>query len=336
MHRLAGGLNKSKRKLFFNIAIKDWNHQDCLAGDSLQQDVFRWLSPPDPWKNHHTACESSHPGSAAWFIQGNAFSEWKASEARSPLLWVHGKRLLMPSSYTSSETEIFPFRSGRWKKRSLVRSFLIFPSRELIVFASSTIIEDVDALRKTGLASLAIFYCDFREDQKKDLRGLLSSLLVQLCHQSDSYCDMLFEFYSEHAKGLRRPSDDALMGCLKDLLKLPGLAPVYLVVDALDECPNTSAIRSPRAKVLNLIKALVKLPFPKLRICVTSRPETDIKDVLDPLIPLCVSLHDERGQKRDIEDYIKSVIKTHPKNKRWKAEHKELVIDVLTEKADGM
>jgi hypothetical protein len=126
------------------------------------------------------------------------------------------------------------------------------------VLASSTIIEDVDAMRKAGLASLAFFYCDFREDQKKDLRGLLSSLLVQLCHQSDSYCDMLSKFYSEHAKGLRHPSDDALAGCLKDLLKLPGLAPVYLIVDALDECPNTSAVRSPRAKVLNLLEELIK------------------------------------------------------------------------------
>ena len=213
---------------------------------------------------------------------------------------------------------------------------LIFLSQKLIVLASSTIIEDVDAMRKAGLASLAIFYFDFREGQKKDLRGLLSSLLVQLCHQSDSYYNTLFEFYLEHAKGLRRPSNDALVGCLKDLLKLPGLAPVYLIVDALDECPNTSAVRSPRAKVLNIIKELVNLQLPNLHICVTSRPETDIKDILDPLIPHYVSLHDERGQKNDIEDYIKSVINTHPKNKKWKAEHKQLVIDVLTEKADGM
>jgi hypothetical protein len=63
-----------------------------------------------------------------------------------------------------------------------------------------------------GLASPALFYCDFREDQKKDLRGPLSSLLVQLCHQSDSYSE-----YANH--GSRHPSDDALARCLKDLLK---------------------------------------------------------------------------------------------------------------------
>jgi hypothetical protein len=213
---------------------------------------------------------------------------------------------------------------------------LKLPYRKLIVLVSSSIVEDVDTMRKAGLASLAFFYCDFREDQKKDLRGLLSSLLVQLFHQSDPYCEMLFKFYAEHGKGLHRPSDDALVGCLKDLLKLPGLAPVYLIVDALDECPNVSAVRSPRAKVLNLIEELIKSQLPNLRVCVTSRPEADIKDVLDPLIHHYVSLHDEGGQKRDIEDYIKSVINTHPKNESWEAEHKQLVIDALTEKVDRM
>jgi hypothetical protein len=123
---------------------------------------------------------------------------------------------------------------------------------------------------------------------------------------------------------------------LTDFLKLPGHAPVYVILDALDECPNTSAVRSPRAKVLNLIEDLIKSQFPNSRICVTSRPETDIKDVLHTLAFRSVSLHDEDGQNRDIEEYIKSVIYTHPKNRRWKAEHKQLVIDFLTEKADGM
>jgi|SRR6267154_3117500 len=206
-----------------------------------------------------------------------------------------------------------------------------------MMLASSSIIQDIITMQKAGLASLAFFYFDFREDQKKGLRGLLSSLLVQLCHQSDSYCDIVFKFYSEHAEGSQYPSDDELARCLTDLLKLPRHAPVYVIVDALDECPNTSAVRSPRAKVLNLIEELIKSQFPNLYICVTSRPETDIKDVLlDTLTFRSVSLHDEGGQKRDIEDYIKSVIYTHPKNRRWKAEHKRLAINVLTEKADGM
>jgi hypothetical protein len=205
-----------------------------------------------------------------------------------------------------------------------------------MVFVSSAIIEDINALQRFGLASMAFFYFDFREDQKKDRNGLLSSVLVQLCHQSDSYSDILSTFYSEHARGSRQPSDDALATCLKNLLKIPGQAPVYLVLDALDECPNASVMPSPREKVLRLVEDLVDSQFSDLRICVTSRPETDIKGVLDPLSFRSLSLHDESGQIWDIEYYIRSVVSTDSIMRKWKAEDKQLVIDVLTEKANGM
>ena len=244
--------------------------------------------------------------------------------------------MLNSSAFAATENLSFFFAAGAGKSVFWYTKLLIFLFRELIVLASSTIVEDIDAMRKAGLASLVFFYCDFREEEKTCLRGLLSSLLFQLCHQSDSYYDVLFKFYSEHAKDLRRPSDDALVGCLKDILKLAKQAPIYIIVDALDECPNIPTIRSPRAEVLSLIQGLIRFQFPNLRICITSRPETDIKDVLNPLIFCSVSLHDQNGQKRDIEEYVKSVINTHPKTRGWKAKHKQLVIDVLTKKSDGM
>ena len=191
-------------------------------------------------------------------------------------------------------------------------------------------------MQKCGLASLAIYYYDFREDEKKDLRGLLSSILFQLCDQSDSYYDILASFYSTHRDGARSPGDDELFRCLKDILSLPRQAPVYLIVDALDECPNTSALSSPRLEVLTLLENLVDSQLPNLRICVTSRPEADIKPILEPLTVRSVSLHDEQGQKEDIENYIKSVVNTNRSMRRWRPEHRQLVIDVLTDRADGM
>jgi hypothetical protein len=324
---------------FLIIVVADWDNRDCPTDDSLQKDILGWLSPPDPWTNHHAACELRHRGTAEWFIYGNTFPEWRTSEVPDSLLWVHGKRLLIPSFCGSPNTYllIFGFAAGAGKSVFWCVNFFMSISElgKHIVFSSSTIIEDIHAMEKAGLASLAFFYCDFREDRKKELRGLLSSFLVQLCHQSDPYFDLLSNFYSEHNKGLRRPSDDALAGCLKNLLELPGLAPVYLVVDALDECPNPSVVRSPRAKVLSLIEELVKTQIQNLHVCVTSRPEPDIKNILDPLIFRSVSLHDESGQKMDIEDYIKSVINTRT-TKRWKEEHRKQAIDVLTEKSNGM
>jgi hypothetical protein len=209
-------------------------------------------------------------------------------------------------------------------------------SRVLIPLTSATIIEEIETMCKAGLASLAMFYYDFREEKKKDLRGLLSSLLFQLCDQSDSYYDTLSTFYSAHRRGAQSPSDDELALCLKNLLSLPGQAPVYLIVDALDECPNISALSSPRKKLLTLLEDLIDSQLPNLRICVTSRPEADIKPVLQPLSFRAVSLHDESGQMEDLENYIKWVVNTNTDMRRWKREHRKLVIDTLIEKADGM
>jgi len=169
-----------------------------------------------------------------------------------------------------------------------------------------------------------------------DRHGLLSSLLVQLCHQSDTYTAILSNFYLAYESGSRHPSDDALLQCIIHILKHSGEAPVFIVVDALDELPNTTGMPSPRDEVLNLVEELVSLHIPNLRICVTSRQEADIQLALDRLASHSISLHGESGQIQDIIEYVRSVVNTDPMMRRWKAVDKELVIDVLTNKADGM
>jgi hypothetical protein len=191
-------------------------------------------------------------------------------------------------------------------------------------------------MQKSGLASLAFFYFDSRDDQKKDLRGLLSSVLFQLCAQSDPYHDILSKFYSSHLCGAQNPSDDALVRCLMHILNLPGQAPIYLIVDALEECLNSSASSSSGEQVLLFVEDLIDAQLPNLRMCVTSRPEANITGGRKPLAFRLISLHDERGQLEDINNYIKSFVNSNRKMRRWKMEDKQLVIDVLIDSADGM
>jgi hypothetical protein len=160
--------------------------------------------------------------------------------------------------------------------------------------------------------------------------------LVQLCEQSDAYSTILSDFYVAHGRGSQHASDSELIGCLRDLLKLPEQATAHVIIDALDECPITSGLPSPREKVLDLIEELVHSHIPNLRICVTSRPEADIVPVLESLAFSSVSLHGESGQVQDIAEYVRSVIHTDRGVRRWKATDKQLVIDELIKKADGM
>jgi hypothetical protein len=191
-------------------------------------------------------------------------------------------------------------------------------------------------MRKDGLASLAFFYFDSRDDKKKDLRSLLSSLVFQLYDQSNSYFNIFSDFYSAHRRGSQYPSDAALAQCLKDILNFPGQAPIYIILDGVDECPKSSSSFPPREDILMFVEELIGLHLQNLHVCISNRPEMDIKTVIHPLSSHSISLHDERGQIQDIVNYVKSIVDSNPGMRSWAVGDKELVIDVLSEKADGM
>lgn len=120
------------------------------------------------------------------------------------------------------------------------------------------------------------------------------------------------------------------------MLERQGQATTYIIIDGIDECPNTSGFPTARERVLQLLEALVGLQLQNLRICVASRPEVDIRDALGPLASHQVCLHDESGQRRDIRDYITKVVRTDRTMSRWRAEDKELVIEILSKNSNGM
>ena len=191
-------------------------------------------------------------------------------------------------------------------------------------------------MQEAGTASIAFFYFDFRDDEKRNRRGLLASLLVQFCAWSDDCCDILSRLYSVHGDGLRQPSDGALLECLKNMLTTGKLGETYIIVDALDECPTISGTPSAREKVLGLVADLVNLNLPNLHLCVTSRLEVDIWTVLQPLASHSVSLHDETGQMEDINNYISFFVNSDTIMNQWREEDRILVVDKLRQEAAGM
>ena len=193
-------------------------------------------------------------------------------------------------------------------------------------------------MRESRSALLAYYYFDFKDIAKRDIRGLLTSLLLQLVDKSDLCWDLLSRLHKRCGDGSEQPSDAALAQCLKNMVDFPGQLPTYIVIDALDECPNNIRTPSAREKVLNFVEDLVESNHPNLFICITSRPEQDITATLNPLTPPSrrVSLHEEVGQRRDIDSYVRSFVQSDKAMRRWRAEDKDLVISVLSERANGM
>ena len=236
---------------------------------------------------------------------------------------IDGKRLLTNPDYLS----------GLREKRHLVRSSLPASAQNLL-FSSSSVIQHIMA----GSAILTYFYFDFKDLRKQTCHDLLLSLVSQLSTRSSAGCGILHSVYEAHSNGTRQPTDNTLKECLKQMLRLPGQRPIFIVLDALDECPDSPGLPPPRSEVLQLVRELVDLRLRGLHICATSRPEVDIRAVLEPLAFRSVSLHGESGQQSDIAEYVRSVVNSSRSTamRRWREDDKNLVIETLTERADGM
>jgi hypothetical protein len=292
-----------------------------------------WLSPADPSIIHNILRKAHNEGTAVWFLRGKIFIEWKSIGC---LLWIHGKRMFL-SPFVGRAPSDSDVVSGLREKCHMVR--LSFPAscRDLFLLSSS-LIQDIMVTCEAGSVVMAYFYFNSRDLNKQTCHDLLRSLVYQLSIRSSPCGDVLHHIYKTHENGARQPSDDTLKENLKEMLRLAGQGPIFIILDALDECPESPGIPSPRNEVLQLVKELVDLHVQGLHICVTSRPEVDIRAVLEPLASHSVSLHDEIGQKTDITDYVRRVVNSSPSTamRAWRVEDKNLVIDSLTERADGM
>lgn len=219
------------------------------------------------------------------------------------------------------------------------RFLVCFCDREFIFRISSAIIEDIKSTRDTRPALIGYYYFDSKDAVKRDIRGLLASLLSQLASGDNSnHCwEILKGLYTLCRDGSEQPSDAILARCLKNMLELPRHFPTFLIIDALDECPNTAGSPSAREEVLAFLEDLVRSRHSDLFICVTSRPEQDIQTVLNPLTPAFqVSLHEEGGQRDDIKNYVHFFVHEDREMRRWREEDRALVITTLPQRAGGM
>ncbi|KAH9999678.1 hypothetical protein BJV74DRAFT_166914 [Russula compacta] len=175
-----------------------------------------WLCPPNSSINHNTACETQHSGTASWFIRGDTFQQWKKNGS---LLWMRGNL-------------------GAGKS-----------------ILCSAVIEDIKSMQNPK-PLIAYHYFDFRDTSKRDVRGLLASLLFQLGDGSDRYWDVLYRLYTTCGDGSEQPNGAALANCLKTMLELPRHVPIFVIMDALDECPNTTGTPSPAKRFWTLWRIL--------------------------------------------------------------------------------
>jgi len=196
---------------------------------------------------------------------------------------------------------------------------------------SSSVVEEVKRLCSLSPTScLTYFYFDFSDASKQTFRGFLSSLISQLgsvpSRAFEDLCITLEETKEQPGIPFLVESVHKIISCLGE---------TYVIVDALDEC-SSFGVNSERDQIHCFLADTMHIASQNVHVCVTSRLDADIKDIIEPLATHCIPLDSDSKQAVDIITYTHSILSSDLAFKRWKPEVRTMVIDSLTTKAQGM
>ena len=144
---------------------------------------------------------------------------------------------------------------------------------------SSSIIEEVNRTRNKS-EIIACFYFDSTKPDNRNLRGLLASLVTQLCESSKRHPESMPTLYTKCHNGSVPPSETELTQLLNHfLVELQAQFSIYIIIDGVDHCMETESTESPR-KVLKFLEDLVRTRHSKLHICITGSLKEGMKKCL--------------------------------------------------------
>ncbi|KAK5651783.1 hypothetical protein OQA88_11650 [Cercophora sp. LCS_1] len=123
------------------------------------------------------------------------------------------------------------------------------------------------------------YYFSFSDPAKQTVRNFLYSALLQLMQRRDSFLKSLAQLYDEYRVG--EPPLARVVDVLESVLVSAG--DVFMVLDALDECPLRGDERS---LLLSTLSQIIGWRVPGLRALVTSREEDDIQRRIKLLITM--------------------------------------------------
>ncbi|MCJ1246910.1 hypothetical protein MMC30_004121 [Trapelia coarctata] len=181
-----------------------------------------------------------YPDTCTWFTDGHEFHEW--FEGKNRRLWLCG----IPGA-------------GKTVLMSWIVRHIQLRSRQ--------------TQSKNGLA---FFYCSYQRDETHHVHRILSSIIRQLAEQNQESMVDLKRFYKAHypeGRSSLTPSTEDLRQLL--LCMSEHFEHARIVIDALDEI---SELR--RSDVIEMLRSLASPRTPNVKIMLTSREDSDIRQRL--------------------------------------------------------
>lgn len=158
------------------------------VSDYRNQQIDKWLSPPDPSTNLNKAKDLRHPDTGLWFLQSEQYKDWKEEACTS--LWLHG----LPGC-------------GK-------------------TILSSFIIEDLK--QNSTKSTLLYFFFDFNDSNKQSFEKMLRSLISQAYYQCKSARKYLDQLYAAYDDGRKQPEIKSLIATFCSMMEVSKNARVLL------------------------------------------------------------------------------------------------------------
>ncbi|KAL3252711.1 hypothetical protein ABHI18_009940 [Aspergillus niger] len=222
--------------------------------------ILEWLSQYDFSKAQNDTQDHRSPGTGDWLLKSKAYVEWK--DCPGSIFWLHGV-------------------AGCGK--SVICSTVIGAVQRMCLESSKM--------------RFAYWYFQFNDPGSQRVENMLRAIIRQL--HSNPLDGPIRRIWKEHGTKGSNPSNAMLQETLHKMINAYK-GDVFLILDALDECPN-AAIRKERSFLLALLTELRKNCSDNIHILVTSRPEPDIIEHLE----WCTALDLEEKQGSDILAFVK-------------------------------
>lgn len=235
---------------------KDLHILDAKSDAFLDTRILEWLSPSNFWDEHQSASQQRHSGTNQWILESQTYRTWRETEGSS----------IMCTGIPGAGKTV----------------------------AASVILDDLALLCSTSSGySLAFWFCNYRRYEEQTARVILSSFLMQLCRATPSVPQIVRDLSQQY--GLRAaPSLRKILEAI--CIIASGLPRVFMVVDAVDECPIGDGCRS------TLIDALKKIQgCARANLLVTTRDLPEVTSNFESASPLKIS-----ARETDIQAFLDS------------------------------
>jgi hypothetical protein len=167
------------------------------------------------------------------------------------------------------------------------------------MFHSSTAIEDIQNKERKRLA---YWYFQFNNDATQKISNMIRSFIRQL--STSVLPGGISRLWQDHNRTGSEPGIEELTQTLHEVIDSLG-EEVFIVMDALDECPQTPD-QPERVGLLALIFNLLGKHSENLHILVTSRPEHDIYTRLISYPSINIEVFVEGDVKRFVKSSLQS------------------------------